>query len=123
MCLRSKDRVPVDGVGYKIFTRLKDGKLRSYYIHTHVYEGRWQTAPKGEKIFYGASSHSYPPGFHVLLIRPDTTYGDWTELWRVEYQGVITSGIDNDQHTVVAKRMKLIEQVDVEGRRVTVKKG
>ena len=118
----------MDGVGYKRFVRGKDGKLHGWFIRDHVYEGRWQTATTG-KIEYADSSHSYPTGFHVWLEVPQhlptSNRGreGRVELWKVQYQGVTTSGIDNDQHVVVAKRMKLIERVGDEGRRVTVKKG
>ena len=124
MCLRSIDRVTVDGVGYKVFTRRKSGKLHSRYMATRVYEGRWQTAPPGRRIGYADSSHSYPHGFHVWLELPNNPpTSARQELWKVQYQGVITSGIDNGRHVVVAKRMKPIERVDEEGRRVPVKKG
>ncbi len=118
----------MDGVGYKRFVRGKDGKLGGWFVRDRVHEGRWQTASSG-KIQYTDSSHSYPAGFHVWLEVPQhlptSNRGreGRVEMWKVQYQGVITSGIDKGQHVVVAKRMKLIERVGDEGRRVTVEKG
>ncbi len=98
MCMKTVDKKPISGVGYKTFKVRPDGKLTSVFYANSIIPGKWKTTrAKGKITVWSGLSLTprghYPKGFHVWLTRPKVvTKRGSQQLWLVEYRDVVASG-------------------------------
>lgn len=136
MCLKRKVKLslPSDRIGWKVYEKTKDGKYIGVYRCTTyddtMYElGKDYTANSTQikklEYFDGKiNTVCYQSGFHICMridqvvqklnIIRDILQQSNVVVVEVKYSYVITTGIDqgNDGDTVVAKKIKLIKELE-----------
>jgi hypothetical protein len=124
MCLNTitKRKPKSSGFGYKVFKTSTQGGARFLYRnHLSLKLGVWMES-SGGLIQYawdcwvdGNLNKFYPAGFHIFTNRKAANNlallrRVGVQVYRVQYSGAHTQG-NNDGHTVVATRMKVLRQL------------
>ena len=116
MCLAKKmgGRFKKSGIGYKIFDKSQTGRLYS------MFQGRGKAYPRGIwlkeedyryehiTIIGSPGGVEYPPGFHIYAKRP-LAIGE--RIYKVKYRGAHTVGFQDCERVLVAKEMKILEEI------------
>ncbi len=118
MCMRTADKRPIAGQGYKTLRVREDGKLTCIFYKAVCAPGEWSTTrAKGRiRIWSHNPPKYYPKGFHVWLVPPEKVKRGH-QLWLVEYRDVVASGLNQGSfgeellRTVVARGIRPIERI------------
>lgn len=126
MCLKTVNYDGVEGYGYKMF-RKSGIRIKSFHRKSRINKTTWNVAGLG-KIYSNEYDYEtdkykkYPAGFHLYL-SIDTAKNKVIEnsgsvLYKVAFKEILAIGNDvtdpnRQTSTVVARQIKLIEQISV----------
>lgn len=116
--------------GYKVFRRGNDDELHSHLFGTgrpREVEVWIEDEPAGYMLHAEVAKEQYSYGFHVFTNKKsarlwaDTTGYMFTEVWKVEFSGMLAYGPQHLQskdgkhrygNVVVVRKMKILEKVN-----------
>jgi len=120
MCLDTLDKKTRKrgGFGYKLLSKC-DGEPHTFiqkFVALPI--GKWVSDPSSETRYveYSYPNQYYPTGFHIFSTLEDLKRwrgSSWYNLsiFRVQFKEVIASGYQYKCRTIVARKVKVIEEV------------
>ena len=99
----------VQGVGYKVYEKAKEGKENLFYMYGRYKIGKWYKSQPSGLL-------EYIPGFHIFLYLKDAEEFAKTnrdhQVYEVQFKNVSCMGVQyNNYSTVVAHDMKIVKKV------------